>query len=83
VREAGKGHLSPDRFVAGPRGLTTEGLALAYQQIDAEDDTFLGSLGEMLGSHPLLIRRINQLRQYARSAEYKRLQELVNRNGAG
>jgi Zn-dependent protease with chaperone function len=71
------------KLVAGPHGLTEEGLALAYQQIDAEDDTFLGTLAEMLGSHPLLIRRINQIRHYARSAEYRRLQERVDRNGIG
>ena len=68
------------KLVAGPQGLTRPGLELAYRQIDAEDDTILGSLGEALGSHPLLIKRINQIRKYAATEEYRRLQGLVNQN---
>jgi Zn-dependent protease with chaperone function len=68
------------KLVAGPQGLTQSGLEMAYRRIDAEDDTFLGGLSEALGSHPLLIKRINQIRSYAASAEYRRLQELVDRN---
>jgi Zn-dependent protease with chaperone function len=68
------------KLVAGPQGLTQSGLEMAYRQIDAEDDTFLGGLSEALGSHPLLIKRINQIRNYAATAEYRRLQELVDRN---
>jgi len=68
------------KLVAGPKALTREGLALAYRQIDAEDDTFLGNLGEAMRTHPLLIRRITRLREYAASSEYRRLQQLVNQN---
>jgi len=68
------------KLVAGPKALTPEGLQLAYRQIDAEDDTFLGSLGEAFGTHPMVIRRIQELRRYAASSEYRRLQELVDRN---
>lgn len=68
------------KLVAGPQGLTQEGLALAYQQIDAEDDTFLGSLGEALGSHPLLIRRISQIRQYSKTGQYRRLKGMMDQN---
>lgn len=68
------------KLVAGPAGKTQTGLELAYRQIDAEDDTVLGSLGEVLGTHPMLIRRINALRSYAASEQYRRLQALVNQN---
>ena len=44
---------------------------MAYQKIDAEDDTVIGNLNEALASHPLMIRRINQLRQFARSNQYE------------
>jgi Zn-dependent protease with chaperone function len=53
------------KLVAGPTGLTPEGLERAYRAIDAEDDTWMGSLGESLASHPMLIRRINELRRFA------------------
>ena len=68
------------KLVAGPAGQTPGGLELAYRQIDAEDDTLLGSLGEVVGTHPMLIRRINALRSYVASEQYRRLQTLVNRN---
>jgi Zn-dependent protease with chaperone function len=53
------------KLVAGPTGLTPAGLEAAYRQIDAEDDTPWGAVGETFQSHPMLIRRIQELRQYA------------------
>jgi Zn-dependent protease with chaperone function len=61
------------KLVAGPAGGSRAGLELAYRQIDAEDDTLWGSLNEAFASHPMLIKRINALRSYAGSAQYKRL----------
>ncbi len=61
------------KLVAGPQALTRAGLQLAYRQIDAQDDTFLGNLGEALGTHPMIIKRIGEIRRYAASAEYQRL----------
>jgi Zn-dependent protease with chaperone function len=63
---------------AGPQADTQMELAQAYRRIDAEDDTFMGSLNEILGTHPMLIRRIQQIRSYAGSAEYH---QLVRRMG--
>jgi len=68
------------KLVAGPNALSPDGMALAYRQIDAEDDTLTGAVRESLGSHPLLINRINKLRQYSNSSQYLRLQNLVNQN---
>lgn len=62
------------KLVAGPHAGTPGGMELAYRRIDAEDDTLLGSLNEALGTHPMLIRRINELRRYAGSEQYRRLQ---------
>jgi Zn-dependent protease with chaperone function len=61
------------KLVAGQKGLTSRGMEQAYVKIDAEDDTLMGSLGEALGTHPMIIRRIQQIRQYAASSQYKRL----------
>lgn len=68
------------KLVAGPKALSQEGLAAAYRQIDAEDDTWLGSLNEAFGTHPMLIRRIQELRKYASSKQYQHLLALVRRN---
>jgi Zn-dependent protease with chaperone function len=61
------------KLAAGPEADTEIELAQAYRQIDAEDDTLLGSFNDVLATHPLLIRRIQQIRKYAGSAEYARL----------
>lgn len=53
------------KLVAGPAGSTQAGLQQAYRRVDAEDDTWLGSFNEALGSHPMLIRRINEIRRFA------------------
>ena len=64
---------------AGPSARTRGDLERAYRQIDAEDDTPAGALGEVLASHPMLIRRIEKLRQYARSETYQRVQSRVKK----
>jgi Zn-dependent protease with chaperone function len=52
----------------------------ALAQIDAQDDQLANRVAEAFQSHPMLIRRINRLRAYARTEEYRRLQAGVNRN---
>lgn len=69
------------KLVAGPKALTQSGLQQAYQQIDAEDDSPWGSLNEALGTHPMIIRRIQHLRQYAQTDQYHRLQVQLAQNG--
>jgi len=63
------------KLVAGPAGLTQRGLEAAYRHIDAQDDTWMGDLSEAFASHPLLIRRINEIREFARTKTYARLAE--------
>ncbi len=41
--------------------------------VDAEDDSLLGNLAETLSTHPLVINRIEKLREYAASSEYAAL----------
>ena len=52
----------------------------ALAMIDAQDDEVTNRLAEAFQSHPMLIRRINKLREYASTAEYQRLQAGMNRN---
>ena len=52
----------------------------AMAMIDAQDDEPSNRLAEAFQSHPMLIRRINKLRDYVRTTEYHRLQAGVNRN---
>jgi Zn-dependent protease with chaperone function len=70
------------KLAAGPSARTRTELERALRHIEAEDDHALSNLGEALATHPMMIRRIEQLQRYAASAEYRRLQALVNRNVA-
>jgi Zn-dependent protease with chaperone function len=69
------------KLAAGPEADTQIELAQAYRRIDAEDDTLLGSFNEALTTHPMLIRRIRQIRAYAGSAEYDRLRRRMAQAG--
>ena len=68
------------KLAAGPEARTQADLERALLYIEAEDDQALSSLSETLTTHPLMVRRIEELRRYAASAEYRRLQSLLDRN---
>ena len=50
----------------------------ALQLLDAQDDSPWAWLNESLATHPLVIRRINELRRYAASAGYQRLRQKLS-----
>lgn len=52
----------------------------ALRDIEAEDDTLVGIMSEVLNTHPMIVRRIEQIRRYAASTQYKRLATLMERN---
>ncbi|MCB9134200.1 MAG: M48 family metallopeptidase [Anaerolineales bacterium] len=57
----------------GGRARTEAELQHAYAALDAQDDTLAGNLGELLGTHPLIIKRIEKIREYAQSRQYQDL----------
>ncbi len=61
------------KLAIGPGARARADLDRAYRKLDTEDDNLAGSLNEMLATHPMLIRRINHIRQYAASAQYQKL----------
>ena len=60
---------------------SAQGRQETLRRIEAEDDALVGNLGELLSTHPMIVHRLEALRQYAASPEYLRLQALVNRTG--
>ena len=66
--------------LAAPKIRTQADFESALAMIDAEDDPVSNRLAELFQSHPMLIRRINTLRDYARSTEYQRIQTGINGN---
>ena len=70
------------KLEAGEEGHTPAGLQHALERIEVEDDDPLNNLGELLATHPMIVRRIEQIRRYAASSEYRSLQERLNQNVA-
>lgn len=70
------------KLTMGGQPGSAQSFAAALERIDSEDDSLAGQLQELLSSHPMLIRRINELRQYASTSEYGRLLAAVQANDA-
>ena len=68
------------KLAAGTEAHTRAGLERTLRRIEAEDDHALSELSEALTTHPMTIRRIEELQRYAASSEYRRLQPLLDRN---
>jgi Zn-dependent protease with chaperone function len=66
---------------AGPAALANQAnLQRALQSIEAEDDNLYNNLYELLATHPMIVKRIQQIRRYAVSPEYLYLQPRVDKN---
>lgn len=71
------------RLTAGTAGAairTSGDLQQALQRVEAEDDDLANLLGEALATHPMTVRRIEELRRFAASEAYRRMQTRVDRN---
>jgi Zn-dependent protease with chaperone function len=68
------------KLEAGSSVRDQESLARAFQRIESEDDDIINVLGEILATHPMIIRRIEHIRNFVSSSEYKKLQSLVDQN---
>jgi Zn-dependent protease with chaperone function len=66
--------------LVAPEVRTQREFEQALAMIDAQDDEVTNRLAEAFQSHPMLIRRINELREYAQTTEYQKLQAGMNRN---
>ena len=61
------------KIASGGRAQSPADVARALQIVEAEGQDFATQLGEALATHPLMARRIAELRKYAASNEYRRL----------
>jgi Zn-dependent protease with chaperone function len=61
------------KLAVGPGLHTPAQLASALRQLEAQPEDPMGLLGEALSTHPLIARRIRQIREYAGSAQYQAL----------
>jgi Zn-dependent protease with chaperone function len=74
----------PDKAISALVKLTgrgvqsAEGLQQMLLRLETQDDDLRNVLGEALSTHPMIVKRIHALRQYAASAEYRALQTRLN-----
>jgi Zn-dependent protease with chaperone function len=59
--------------------LSAEGRRQALRRIEAQDDHLQNNLREMMSTHPMTVRRLEALREYAASSGYQRLQARINK----
>jgi Zn-dependent protease with chaperone function len=68
------------KLEAGPSARSQAGMQAAIQHIDAEDDDIASNLAELMASHPMIIKRIDQIREYVRSSQYRDIQAKMDQN---
>jgi len=56
-------------------GRSPQEMERALRAVEAEDDSVLNVLAESLSTHPMIVKRIAQLRQFAASPEYRQMAE--------
>lgn len=76
----GKAITALIKLEAGGDAHTQAGILRAIQRIESEDDDIVNNLSELLATHPMIIKRIEQIREFALSNQYQRLQTLMNQN---
>jgi Zn-dependent protease with chaperone function len=68
------------KLEAGSAALTQTGMQAAIQHIETEDDDLMNNLEELIASHPMIAKRVEQVRQFASSSEYQQIQALMDKN---
>lgn len=68
------------KLEAGSAANTQAGMQLAMQHIEAEDDDLSQNLAELIASHPIIAKRIEQIRRFAGTQEYLDLQSRMDQN---
>jgi Zn-dependent protease with chaperone function len=71
------------KLEAGPAARTQAGMQAAIQHIESEDDDIMNNLEELLASHPMIAKRVDQIRNFSNTQEYHNLQSLMDKNLIG
>jgi Zn-dependent protease with chaperone function len=68
------------KLEAGPAARSQAGIQAAMQHIETQDDDILHNFEELLASHPMIAKRINEIRSYSNTQAYHRLRSLMDQN---
>jgi Zn-dependent protease with chaperone function len=69
------------KLQAGSAAMSNQvNLERALRSIEAEDDSLFNNLSELFATHPMIIKRIQQIQRYAASSEYRSIQLRMDKN---
>ena len=68
------------KLEAGPTARTQAGLQAAMQHISAEDDDIMQNIEELIASHPMIAKRIEEIRRFSTTQQYRTMQSLMDKN---
>ncbi len=68
------------KLEAGPAARTQAGMQAAIQHIEAEDGDILQNITELVATHPMIAKRVDEIRKFAASPEYRTLQAKMDQN---
>jgi Zn-dependent protease with chaperone function len=68
------------KLEAGPAAHTQAEMQAAIQHIQAEDVDIWQNISELLDSHPMVARRVDEIRKFAGSQQYRILQAKMDQN---
>ncbi len=68
------------KLEAGPAARTQAGMQAAIQHIQTEDDDIMHNLEELLASHPMMAKRVEQIRRFTSSQDYRQMQAMMDKN---
>lgn len=71
------------KLQAGPAALTQAGLQAAMQHIETDDEDIMHNLEELLGTHPMVAKRVEQIRRFTSTSQYQTLQARMDQNLLG
>ena len=65
---------------AGSVTLSQAGMHAAMQHIETDDDDIMHNLEELIASHPMVAKRIDEIRNYTKTQSYLHLRSLMDQN---
>ncbi len=68
------------KLEAGTAAITRSGMQAAIQHIETEDNDIVNNLEELLANHPMIAKRVEEVRRFSNTQAYRQMQALMDEN---
>jgi Zn-dependent protease with chaperone function len=68
------------KLEAGTAAVTRVGMQAAIQHIETEDDDIMHNLEELVASHPMIAKRVEEIRRFSSTPAYQHMQAMMDKN---